>query len=167
MISIVSAIGGRVYDRHGPRPLAIPGALVWIASIWFLSAADENSSVWVLLVAYLVMTGSQAMMWAPMTTLALSSLSSDLYPHGTAAFTTAQQLAGAVGGAVLVSAYTIGAKATHAGDLSVAQTVDAGQNAFTAAGILAFGALVAVLLIGRYRAPAAAPAPAEPAQVAP
>ena len=158
MISLVSAIGGRVYDRHGPKPLAIPGAVVWIASIWFLSTADESSSVWVLLVAYLVMTGSQAMMWAPLTTLALSSLSTDLYPHGSAAFTTAQQLAGAVGGAVLVSAYTIGAGATHAGDLSVAQTVDAGQSALTAAGILGVGALVAVLLLGKI--PASGPASA-------
>lgn len=153
MISIVSAIGGRVYDRHGPMPLAVPGAVVWIASIWFLSTTDQDSSVWTLLVAYLVMTGSQAMMWAPMTTLALSSVSSDLYPHGTAAFTTAQQLAGAAGGAVLVSAYTIGAQATRTGELSVAQTVDAGQSAFTAAGVLAVGALVAVLLLGRVRAP--------------
>lgn len=153
MISIVSAIGGRVYDRHGPRPLAIPGAIIWIASIWFLSTADESSSVWVLLVTYLVMTGSQAMMWAPMTTLALSSLSSDLYPHGTAAFSTAQQLAGAAGGAILVSAYTIGSKATHAGDLSVAQTVDAAQNALTVGAILGIGALVSVLLIGKVPLP--------------
>lgn len=153
MISLVSAIGGRVYDRHGPKPLAVPGAVVWIASIWFLSTADESSSVWVLLVAYLVMTGSQAMMWAPLTTLALSSLRTDLYPHGSAAFTTAQQLAGAVGGAVLVSAYTIGAGTSHAGDLSVAQTVDAGQSALTAAGIVGLGALVAVLLLGKIPAP--------------
>lgn len=151
MISIVSAIGGRIYDRVGPRPLVIPGGIIWTASIWFLSTLNEATSVWIYLITYLVMTGSQAMMWAPMTTYALSSLRSELYPYGSAAFTTAQQLAGAAGGAVLISAYTIGANAANAGVLTVAQTVDAGQAAFTTAGILAFGAVIGTLLIGKRR----------------
>ncbi|MGR6520288.1 DHA2 family efflux MFS transporter permease subunit (plasmid) [Rhodococcus erythropolis] len=153
VISLVSALGGRVYDRFGPRPLAIPGAIIWIASIWFLSTLDQNSGVWAFLAAYLVMSGAQAMMWAPMTTLALSSLRADLYPHGSAAFTTAQQLAGAAGGAILVSAYTIGAKAMNAGELSVTQTVSAGQAAFTTAAFLAIGAVIGVFAIGKYRRP--------------
>jgi hypothetical protein len=37
-IAIVSALDGRVYDRSGPRPLAVPGALIWCttgsASAW-------------------------------------------------------------------------------------------------------------------------------------
>jgi len=150
VISLVPAVGGRVYDRFGPRPLAIPGAIVWTASIWLLSTLHERSGVWAFLAVYLVMSGAQAMMWAPMTTLALSSLRADLYPHGSAAFTTAQQLAGAAGGAVLVSAYTIGSNSMHAGSLSVAQTVSAGQAAFTTAGIIAFGALLGTLAIGKH-----------------
>lgn len=151
VISLVSALGGRVYDRVGPRPLAIPGAIIWIAAIWYLSTINDASSVWALLTGYLIMTASQAMMWAPMTTLALSSLRADLYPHGSAAFATVQQLAGAAGGAILVSAYTIGAAATNAGELTVAQTVDAGQAALTTAGIIALGALIGVLAIGKHR----------------
>lgn len=151
MISVVSALGGRIYDRVGPRPLVIPGAIIWTASIWFLSTLDDTTSVWMYLAAYLVMTGSQAMMWAPMTTFALSSLRAELYPYGSAAFTTAQQLAGAAGGAVLISAYTIGANALNPGELSVAQTVDAGQAAFATGGTLAFGALIATLFVSRRR----------------
>lgn len=149
MISIVSAIGGRIYDRVGPRPLVIPGGLIWIASIWFLSTLTDTTSVWIYLAAYLVMTGAQAMMWAPLTTFALSSLKAELYPYGSAAFTTAQQLAGAAGGAVLISAYTIGANTVHAGALTVAQTVDAGQAAFTTAAILGLVAVIGTFFIGR------------------
>jgi len=151
IISVVSALGGRVYDRFGPAPLAIPGAIIWTASIWFLSTLTAQSGVWIFLATYLVMTAAQAMMWAPMTTLALSSLRSELYPHGSAAFTTAQQLAGAAGGAVLVSAYTIGSDAIDAGSLTVAQTVAAGQAAFTTAAILALGAVIGTIVIGRQR----------------
>jgi DHA2 family lincomycin resistance protein-like MFS transporter len=112
-------------------------------------------------VAYLVMSASQALMWAPMTTTALASLRADLYPHGSAAFTTIQQLAGAAGGAVLISAYTIGSDAADAGALTLAQSESAGQAAFATAGVIALGAVLGTLLVRR------APAVTEPAQPAP
>lgn len=145
LIAIVSGLGGRVYDRFGPRPLAIPGAVVWTASLWFLSQMDGDTSVVTILMAYLVLSASQALMWAPMTTTALASLRADLYPHGTAAFTTIQQLAGAAGGAVLISAYTIGAK--DAGALGMAESVSAAQAAFTTAGVIAIVAVLGVLFV--------------------
>jgi DHA2 family lincomycin resistance protein-like MFS transporter len=151
VIALVSAAGGRIYDRFGPRPLVVPGGIVWAASIWFLSTLDENHSVWMYLATYLVLSASQAMMWAPITTLALSSLRAELYPYGSAAFTTVQQLAGAAGGAVLVSVYTIGANAARPGALSVAQTVDAGQAAFTTAFYIALAAVLGTLFVGKHR----------------
>ncbi|QSE85856.1 DHA2 family efflux MFS transporter permease subunit [Rhodococcus koreensis] len=145
LIAIVSGLGGRVYDRFGPRPLAIPGAVVWTASLWFLSQMNGDTSVVTILMAYLALSASQALMWAPMTTTALASLRADLYPHGTAAFTTIQQLAGAAGGAVLISAYTIGAK--DAGALDMAESVSAAQAAFTTAGVIAIVAVLGVLFV--------------------
>lgn len=159
MISLVSALGGRIYDRVGPRPLAIPGALIWTASLWFLSTIDPTTKVWTVLVAYLVMSGAQALMWAPMTTTAFAALRADLYPHGTAAFSTVQQLAGAAGGAVLISAYTIGADATNAGAPTLPQAVTAGHTAFTTAGILALGAVLGTLLVAKPRETADADQP--------
>ncbi|MBF4567208.1 DHA2 family efflux MFS transporter permease subunit [Plantibacter sp. VKM Ac-2880] len=159
VIAIVSAVGGRIYDRFGPRPLIIPGGIIWAASIWFLSTLNDTHSVWIYLATYLVVSASQAMMWAPITTLALSSLRAELYPYGSAAFTTAQQLAGAAGGAILVSAYTIGANAAHVGSLSVAQTVDAGHAAFTTAFFVALAAVLGTFfLVKRRQAPAEAAA---------
>jgi len=152
-IALMSAVGGRVYDRVGPRPFAVPGALIWVTSLWILSTVDATTSVWVVLVAYVVLSGSQAMMWAPMTTTALVVLRAELYPHGSAAFTTVQQLAGAAGTAVLVSAYTIGARITEAGELSGPQAIDASQAAFTTAGVLGLGALIGTLLVGKPRPP--------------
>ncbi|WP_456598927.1 DHA2 family efflux MFS transporter permease subunit [Blastococcus sp. SYSU DS0616] len=159
-ISLVSALGGRVYDRVGPRPLAIPGAIVWTASLWFLSTVDQDTAVGTALAAYLIMSASQALMWAPMTTTALAGLRADLYPHGTAAFTTIQQLAGAAGGAVLISAYTIGADAADAGALTLAQAESAGQAAFATATVIALGAVVGTLFVRRAPVPSTATAPA-------
>ncbi|MCW2131923.1 DHA2 family efflux MFS transporter permease subunit [Arthrobacter sp. VKM Ac-2550] len=149
MIALVSALGGRVYDKVGPKPLAIPGSIIWAASIWSLTTIDENTSVWLVLVTYLVMTGTQALMWAPLTTSALGSLPTELYSHGTAAFSTVQQLAGAAGGAILISAFTIGANASHAGALDLAQSIDAGRAAFTVAAVLALGAVLGALFVSK------------------
>jgi DHA2 family lincomycin resistance protein-like MFS transporter len=152
MIAIVSALGGRIYDKVGPKPLAIPGSIIWAAAIWFLTTIDENTSVWLALCTYLVITGTQALMWAPMTTSALGSLPTKLYAHGTAAFSTVQQLAGAAGGAILISAFTIGANATQTGALNLTQSLDAGQAAFTVAAILGLGAVIGSLFVSKGRA---------------
>ncbi|MEU4620472.1 MFS transporter [Actinoplanes sp. NPDC023801] len=160
VISIVSALGGRVYDRFGPRPLVIPGAIIWTATFWLLAQADEGTSGWTILAIYLVMTGAQALMWGPMTTAALAALPDHLHPHGSAAFGTVQQLAGAAGGAVLISAYTIGANAPDAGALNVAASVSASQTAFATAGVLAIGAILGTLFVGKAPAPhRASPSP--------
>ena len=148
MIALVSALGGRVYDRVGARPLAVPGALVWTAALWVLSRIDDTTSTLTVFLAFLVMSGAQAAMWAPVTTTALAGLRAELYPHGTAAFTTAQQLAGAAGGAVLISAYTIGANASQVGGtLSTSQAVSAAQSAFTTAAVIATAAVIGTLFL--------------------
>ncbi|MEV0008450.1 DHA2 family efflux MFS transporter permease subunit [Streptomyces sp. NPDC047973] len=147
LMALVSALGGRIYDRYGPRPLAIPGSVIWTGSLWFLSRVDETTSVTALLAAYLILSASQALMWAPMTTAALSSLRAELYPHGTAAFNTIQQLAGGIGGAVLISAYTIGSHAHDAGALTLPQSVSAAQATFTTAAVIGCLAIVGTLWV--------------------
>jgi DHA2 family lincomycin resistance protein-like MFS transporter len=154
-ISIVSALSGRVYDRLGPRPLVIPGAIVWVAVLWFLSRVDAGTSVITLIVAWLIFSSAMASMWAPLTTSAMGALKTELYPHGTAAFATVQQLAGAAFGAVFISAYTIGSGARDAGVLNMAQAESAGQAAFRAAFVIGLLVLVGVLFIGRTPSPTA------------
>ncbi|WP_433786416.1 DHA2 family efflux MFS transporter permease subunit [Actinomycetospora sp. CA-101289] len=148
-ISIVAALSGRVYDRLGPRPLVIPAAIIWVAVLGFLSQVDENTSVVTLLVAWLVFTSAMAAMWTPLTTSAMGALQAELYPHGTAAFATVQQLAGAAFGAVFISAYTIGSGARDAGVLDTAQATDAGQAAFMTAWVVGLVVLVGAFFIRR------------------
>jgi DHA2 family lincomycin resistance protein-like MFS transporter len=99
-------------------------------------------------------------MWSPLTTAALSGLPSTLYPHGSAAFSAVQQLGGAAGTAILVSAYTIGANAGTSGTLDTAQAVDAARAAFTAAAVIACVSVVASLFVRRAPASDSPPQPA-------
>ncbi|PWF82703.1 MFS transporter [Kocuria rosea] len=165
-IAVVSASGGRLYDRLGPRPLAVPGALIVAASLWFLSRIDSGTAVSTLLIAYITMIIGQALMWSPLTTAALSALPAHLYPHGSAAFGTIQQLGGAAGTAVLVSAYTLGSTAHGTGPLDLAQSVSAAQAAFTAAAVVASASALATLFVRRPRS-VDPHTPAEPTLTAP
>jgi DHA2 family lincomycin resistance protein-like MFS transporter len=153
-ISVMAALSGRAYDRVGARPLLIPAALVWLAVLWFLSQVDESTSVVSLILAWLVFSSAQATMWAPLTTNAMGALRTELYSHGSAAFATVQQLAGAAFGAVFISAYTIGSGAQNARVLSMAQAESAGQAAFMTAWVIGLIVLVGAFFMGRRPSPA-------------
>jgi DHA2 family lincomycin resistance protein-like MFS transporter len=145
----MATLSGRVYDRVGPRPLVIPAAIVWLAVLWFLSRVDESTSVVALILAWLVFTSAMATMWAPLTTVAMGALRTELFPHGSAAFATVQQLAGAAFGAVFISAYTIGSGAQDAGVLTTAQATPAGHAAFLTAWAIGLVVLVGTFFIRR------------------
>jgi DHA2 family lincomycin resistance protein-like MFS transporter len=154
-ISIVAILSGRVYDRVGPRPLLVPAAIVWLVVLWFLSRVDEGTNVIALMIAWLVFTSAMAAMWAPLTTSAMGALRAELFPHGSAAFATVQQLAGAAFGAVFISAYTIGSGAKDAGVLSTSQAESAGHAAFLTAWVIGLVVLVGAFFVRREHSPAA------------
>jgi DHA2 family lincomycin resistance protein-like MFS transporter len=151
----VAILSGRVYDRVGPRPLLVPAAIVWLVVLWFLSRVDEGTNVIALMIAWLVFTSAMAAMWAPLTTSAMGALRAELFPHGSAAFATVQQLAGAAFGAVFISAYTIGSGAKDAGVLSTSQAESAGHAAFLTAWVIGLVVLVGSFLVRREHSPAA------------
>ncbi|WP_258723235.1 DHA2 family efflux MFS transporter permease subunit [Cellulomonas sp. NS3] len=153
-ISIMATLSGRVYDRVGPRPLVIPAAIVWLVVLWFFSRVDATTSVVTLIIAWLVFTSAMATMWAPLTTSAMGALRPELFPHGSAAFSTVQQLAGAGFGAVFISVYTIGSGARDAGVLDTAQSTSAANAAFLTAFAIGLVVLVGAFFIGRGQSPA-------------
>jgi DHA2 family lincomycin resistance protein-like MFS transporter len=152
-ISIMATLSGRVYDRVGPRPLVVPASVVWLGVLWFLSRVDESTSIVSLLIAWVVFTSAMATMWAPLTTAAMGGLRAELFPHGSAAFATVQQLAGAGFGAVFISAYTIGSGAEDAGVLTTDQATSAGHAAFGTAFVIGLVVLVGGLFVGRSASP--------------
>jgi DHA2 family lincomycin resistance protein-like MFS transporter len=148
-IIVMSLIGGRLLPLVGPRPLIIPGAAIVAGSLWFVSQADAGTSVATLLAAYILMFCGQALMWSPLTTMALGSLPAHLYPHGSAAFAAVQQLGGATGIAILISAYTLGSDSGGTSLLTVAQSVSGSEAAFVVAGVIAIISLICSVLVRR------------------
>lgn len=133
--AIISPIAGRIFDRMGPRPLVIPGAVLLTAGQWGLATAGADTPAWFVITCYTVFGAGMSFVMSSMMTHSLGSLSRDMYGHGSAILNTWQQLAGAIGTALFLSAFGIG--------LSIFDSVaDAVRFPFIVGGVLTLVAIV-------------------------
>ncbi|PRZ08812.1 DHA2 family lincomycin resistance protein-like MFS transporter [Isoptericola sp. CG 20/1183] len=159
LMGLLGPVVGRLYDRVGPRPLAIPGvAAVGVAMLLFASLSP-TSPLWLVVVGHLVLSLGLAFIFTPTFTSALGGLRPGLYSHGSAAITTVQQLAGAAGTAMFVALLTL-RKVTllDAGATEAEATAGGAQLAFTVAAVVIVGALVLATRLRKSEAPQPAPA---------
>ena len=105
-MGLLGPVVGRMYDRVGPRPLVVPGLA--LSSIALAVLAIGPQAFWLVMTGHILMSLGMALVFTPMFTLALGSLTGHLVPHGTATIGTLQQLAGAAGTAAFVAIMTLG-----------------------------------------------------------
>lgn len=155
----LSSVFGRVYDRFGHRPLIIPGAFLLPTALFGFALMTSSTPLWFMTACHMVFcTGMAALMTALMTH-SLGALPAPLYPHGSAIVSTAMQLAGAVGTALLLAALAVG--------IGVTGTAASGARyAFIFAGCCALVIIPLVFRIAAHPAPqpedADAAAPGQP-----
>lgn len=154
LLAVLSPIVGRLYDRVGPGPLVVPGAiLLALSQVVFALTLSQDGSPLLAMAMFTVMHIALAFLFTPLMTSALSPLPASLYSHGSATFSTVQQLAGAAGTATLVTLMSIGS--TRAGPESgIASGI---QDAYIGASVIALIAVVgaaALTLIARRHRPA-------------
>lgn len=134
---------GRLFDKYGPAPLVVPGAILFSAVMWALTLVQQDTPVWMLLAAHIVLSVGLALMFTPLFTVSLGSLPPKLYSHGSALIGTTQQVAGAAGTALFVAIMT-----SQAARLSV---TGAERLAATTGGIRAAffcGAIISLVAVG-------------------
>jgi DHA2 family lincomycin resistance protein-like MFS transporter len=107
LMGFLGPVVGRLYDRFGPRPLAVPGAAAVSLALWTMTLFNEQTTFAMLLVTNLVMYAGFAFMFTPLFTSALGSLKPHLYSYGSATLATIQQVGGAAGTALFVALYTV------------------------------------------------------------
>ncbi len=103
IMALMSPITGQLFDRIGPKPLAITGLAITTVTTYLLSLLDMESSILYIVTVFSIRSLGMSLVMMPITTNGLNSLNVKLYPHGTAANNTIQQIAGAIGTAVLIA----------------------------------------------------------------
>jgi DHA2 family lincomycin resistance protein-like MFS transporter len=137
IMGFASKLVGGLYDRHGLRVLALPGALVFASTLWVLSWLSTSTPVLTIILCHVALSVGLAMMFTPLFTAGLGSLPSHLYSHGSAMLGTAQQVGGAAGAALFVSLLSVtSASGIHRGMDAAAATAAGIGTAFHWAAIL-------------------------------
>lgn len=158
IMGLLSPVVGRLYDRRGPRILAIPGAVLVSAVLWGLATVGTTTSVWFVLAAHIVLSVALALTFTPLFTSALGGLTPNLYSHGSALVGAGQQLAGAAGTALFVTVLAIGSGLAASHGVPGAGATAAGiRTAFLFGAVISVAGIVASCFVHR---------PVEPVAVA-
>ncbi len=148
VMGISSEIVGRLYDRFGPRPLVIPGAIVVSGALWVMTTFGAGTQTWIIVAAHVVLSIGLAFMFTPLMTNALGSLPSSSYSYGSAIFSTLQQVAGAAGTALFVTVMTlVSAGALRSGEAAVPAMAAGLHSAFVVGACLSLVAVVLAFLV--------------------
>ncbi|MFE9747319.1 DHA2 family efflux MFS transporter permease subunit [Saccharothrix saharensis] len=148
LMGLLSPFVGRLYDRVGPRVLLIVGTVATSGSLWFATTFDATTSATSVLVFHLVLSLGLAFSFTPLFSSGLGALPARLYSHGSAIFSTTQQLAAAAGVALLVSVMSArAAELATAGEPGVGAEMGGMHAALVLAAILSLVAVAGSFVV--------------------
>jgi MFS transporter, DHA2 family, lincomycin resistance protein len=94
---------GRLFDKYGPKAVITPGTILVAIGYGLYSQFGTDTALWMIVVTHIVMMLGIGAVLAAVQTNTLNSLPKQYYPDGIALTQTIQQVAGAVGIAVMIS----------------------------------------------------------------
>ena len=103
VMGIMSPITGKLFDKFGPRVLAIIGLTITTIATFGLTKLEIDSSYTYIVSMYTIRMFGMSMVMMPIMTNGLNQLPQMMNPHGTAINNTLQQVSGAIGSAILVT----------------------------------------------------------------
>ncbi len=138
LMGITAPTVGRLFDRYGPVALTSSGAALLTGSLLGFTTLGAATPVWLLLLQHVVFSIGLALLFTPILATGLNPLPSRLYSHGSAIMSTLQQVAGAVGTALLITVMTGRTALSAAGGAAPVLAQTAGLHAaFMVAALLA------------------------------
>ncbi|MBC2056772.1 multidrug efflux MFS transporter [Listeria booriae] len=150
---LMSPVTGRLFDAFGARVLVIPGFIVAVVSLFFLTRITLDTSAVTIIILHSALMIGVCMIMMPAQTNGLNQLPPKMYPDGTAVMNTLQQVSGAIGTAVAITIMSAGQKAymttvTNPGPQDLAASlVEGSRHAFTFGLVMAIIGLVISLFI--------------------
>lgn len=94
---------GRWFDAHGSRPLVVPGGLGAVLALGVLTQVSLTTPIALILAVHILLMVSLALIFTPVFTLGLGDVPPHLYSHGSSLLGALQQVAGAMGTAIVAT----------------------------------------------------------------
>ncbi|MFE8697177.1 DHA2 family efflux MFS transporter permease subunit [Cytobacillus sp. FJAT-53684] len=117
LMAVMSPITGKLFDKFGGRILAVTGLIIMTVTTYYFSQLTEETTYTYLVILNSVRMFGMSMVMMPVSTNGLNQLPTRFYPHGTAMNNTLNQVAGAIGTALLVTVMSTRTE-THATSLA-------------------------------------------------
>jgi MFS transporter, DHA2 family, lincomycin resistance protein len=147
---------GRLYDRLGSRPLVLPGSIGMVLSLAGFTQVSMTMPYWQVLGLHALLMVSLAALFTPIFTLGMGALPPHMYPHGSSILGTLQQVAAALGTALVVTVMSARAGQLVADGATTASAQLSGMKlAFVVATALAVATIVVAAMLPSRTAAAA------------
>ncbi|WP_310550974.1 DHA2 family efflux MFS transporter permease subunit [Paenibacillus glufosinatiresistens] len=140
---VLAPVIGRLFDKYGPKAVVTPGTLFVAAAYAIYAQFGADTALWLVVVAHIVMMIGVGAVLANVQTNTLNSLPRAYYPDGIALTQTVQQVAGAIGIAVMVSVFS-----ARSGELSGAPGGIAEATAAGSSRVFLIGLILAAVNVG-------------------
>lgn len=150
LAAIAGLFGGRIFDQHGVRGVAVGGAIALFAGCIGLFFYAIDSTLILVIAANMVTCGAIQILFTPINTWGVNSLKNELVQHATATTNTVSQVGASLGTALIMSFSALGASmATQGSEL---ERVFYGYHwSFTAVLVLGIVVLLLVFIFVRNR----------------
>ena len=147
LMGVAAPFVGRIFDRSGPLALATTGGALLVLALWGFTTLTAATSVGILLTLHIMFSAGLALLFTPIFATGLNQLPRSLHAHGSAIFSTLQQVAGAIGTALLVTIMATGTEAYLRGVANASDAVV--QHAALTSGLhRAFSVASGIALLG-------------------
>lgn len=100
---IFAPIIGEMFDKYGPKAVITPGTLLVVIGYALYITMGTDTATWMIVVTHIIWMLGVGMVLASTQTNTLNSLPREYYPDGIALTQTVQQVAGAMGIAIIVA----------------------------------------------------------------
>ncbi|PLT33020.1 DHA2 family efflux MFS transporter permease subunit [Bacillus sp. V5-8f] len=106
IMAVMSPVSGVLFDKLGPRPLAIVGMIITIMTTYEFTTLTPETGYSTLLVIYMIRSFGMSLLMMPIMTAGMNQLPENLNAHGTAMTNTIRQVSGAIGTSLVTTIYS-------------------------------------------------------------
>ncbi|AJS60922.1 MDR family MFS transporter [Paenibacillus sp. IHBB 10380] len=107
---LMSLTSGKLFDKFGARIVIIPGLLIISTAMYLFTGLTLHSTTLQIIFIHCLLMLGVALVMVPTQTYGLNQITSEYYVHGSAIFSTLQQVAGAVGTALFIATMSANSK---------------------------------------------------------
>ncbi|SDN28384.1 drug resistance transporter, EmrB/QacA subfamily [Fictibacillus solisalsi] len=103
---VMSPVSGTLFDKVGPRPLAIFGMAITTATTYYFTKLTMDTTYTFIVVLYMFRMFGMSFLMMPIMTAGLNQLPKHLSSHGTSMSNTLRQVSGSIGISLITTIFT-------------------------------------------------------------